>query len=257
VHEVTPNEIAKTVGVPGLTFRNWLRAQKAAGHPLVARHAYRTHYRFTADEAAQLIAEYRSSKGSAPDTRAARLAPVRGSGSKAVATASAGTPSPLPTSFSAPDLESAGFVGWATWSKLRMTDYAPIPAVPGAYVVYRPTARFPTFVHPSPAGWFTGEDPTVTEARLRSEWVNGAHVIYIGKADVLRRRLSQFGRFGAGEPVGHRGGRLVWQLAHADKLLVAWHAISWDEAARDYERRLLAAFARRHAGRRPFANLTG
>jgi hypothetical protein len=31
----------------------------------------------------------------------------------------------------------------------------------------------------------------------------------------------------------------------------------WDETARDYERRLLAAFARRHEGRRPFANLTG
>jgi hypothetical protein len=68
-------------------------------------------------------------------------------------------------------------------------------------------------------------------------------------------RLSQFGRFGAGEPVGHRGGRLTWQLADADKLLVAW-----DEAARDYERRLLVAFAEQHDGRRPFANahrLTG
>jgi len=30
LHEVTPNEIAKTLGVTGLMFRNWLRAQKAA-----------------------------------------------------------------------------------------------------------------------------------------------------------------------------------------------------------------------------------
>jgi hypothetical protein len=42
-----------------------------------------------------------------------------------------------------------------------------------------------------------------------------------------------------------------------DKLLVTWHAVTWDEAARDYERRLLAAFVEQHDGRRPFANLTG
>jgi hypothetical protein len=34
--EVTPNEIARTLNVSALTFRNWLRAEKAAGHPLGA-----------------------------------------------------------------------------------------------------------------------------------------------------------------------------------------------------------------------------
>lgn len=163
----------------------------------------------------------------------------------------------LPRSFSRTALESAGFVGWATWPKLRLSDYLPIPALPGTYVVYRPTAAVPTFVHPSPAGWFKGQDPTVPETRLRSEWVEGARVVYIGKADVLRRRLTQFGQFGAGEPVGHRGGRLIWQLADADDLLVAWHEITRAGAARDYERRLLRAFVEQHDGRRPFANLTG
>lgn len=256
VHEVTPNEIAKTLGVTGLTFRNWLRAQKAAGHALVAGHEYRTRYRFTPDEAAQLIAEYRSSKGAVPDRSTAPVAPARRKGGSA-ATASPPKRAPLPRSFSRTALESAGFVGWATWPKLRLSDYFPIPALPGTYVVYRPTAVFPTFVHPSPAGWFKGEDPTVPETRLRSEWVEGARVVYIGKADVLRRRLTQFGQFGAGEPVGHRGGRLIWQLADADDLLVAWHEITWAEVARDYERRLLRAFAEQHDGRRPFANLTG
>lgn len=162
----------------------------------------------------------------------------------------------LPGSFSRAALERAGFVGWATWPKLRLSDYAPIPPVPGAYVVYRTTATFPTFVRPSPAGWFKGEDPTVPESRLRAEWLDGARVVYIGKADSLRRRLTQFGRFGAGEPVGHRGGRLIWQLTDADELLVAWHEITWAEAAREYERRLLSAFAGQHDARRPFANLT-
>lgn len=58
-------------------------------------------------------------------------------------------------------------------------------------------------------------------------------------------------------PIGHWGGRYIWQLADADELLVAWHPISWDEAAREYERRLLAHFGDLDEGRRPFANLTG
>jgi predicted transcriptional regulator len=41
VDEVTPNEIARTLGVTGLTFRNWLRSEKVAGHPLLAGHEYR------------------------------------------------------------------------------------------------------------------------------------------------------------------------------------------------------------------------
>jgi hypothetical protein len=72
--------------------------------------------------------------------------------------------------------------------------------------------------------------------------VPGAEVVYIGKADDAGRRLKQFARFGAGEPVGHWGGRYIWQLADSSELLVAWHAISWEELARDYEKRLLARF---------------
>lgn len=255
MHEVTPNEVAKTLGVTGLAFRNWLRAQKAAGHPLVVGHEYRSRYRFTPDEAERLVAEYRSSQGTAPASSTVTVAPA--ARERSVAAASTSTLSQLPTSFSRTELESVGFVGWATWPKLRVSDYSPIPALPGAYVVYRPTADLPTFADPSPAGWFKGEDPTVPECRLRSEWVEGARGVYIGKADVLRRRLTQFGQFGAGEPVGHRGARLIWQLADASDLLVAWHEITWAETARDYERRLLSAFAVQHDGRRPFANLTG
>lgn len=66
---VTPNEIARSLGVTGLQFRNWLRAQKDAGHPLVAVHEYRTRYRFTRAEADQLAAEFLSAAAStAPDT---------------------------------------------------------------------------------------------------------------------------------------------------------------------------------------------
>jgi TDG/mug DNA glycosylase family protein len=55
---VTPNEIAQQLAVTGLRFRNWLREQKAAGHPLVASHGYRTRYQFTRGEADQLAEEF-------------------------------------------------------------------------------------------------------------------------------------------------------------------------------------------------------
>ncbi len=115
-------------------------------------------------------------------------------------------------------------------------------------------------------GWFKAQNPSEQIERLEDEWVPGAHVLYIGKADyrarrkpieALRERLWEFARFGAGERIGHRGGRLIWQLADSAELLIAWHEITWDETARDYEKRLLHRFADLHGGRRPFANLTG
>jgi len=60
MEEITPNEIARWLGVTGLQFRNWLRAQKDAGHPIVAGHEYRSRYRFTRAEADQLATEFQS-----------------------------------------------------------------------------------------------------------------------------------------------------------------------------------------------------
>jgi hypothetical protein len=123
------------------------------------------------------------------------------------------------------------------------------------YIILRPARQKVVFLAESPAGRFKG--PTTEVALLEAKWIAGSRVVYIGKADVANRRLKQFARFGAGEPVGHWGGRYIWQLADADQLLVAWHPTTWDEPARDYERRLLAHFAKLHRGARPFANLTG
>jgi hypothetical protein len=109
-------------------------------------------------------------------------------------------------------------------------------------------------------------NPSVDGERLRREWVPGASTVYIGKAnfrkqrrpvEALRRRLEEYSRFGAGEDIAHRGGRLIWQLADSVELLVAWQEVTWAETARAYEKRLLARFEALHNGRRPFANLTG
>lgn len=163
---------------------------------------------------------------------------------------------PLPKTFRRPDLEAVGFVGWTSWRALLATDLRAVPATPAVYVVYRSSERRPDFLDRSPGGYFKGKDPTAPIAVLRGAWVTDSQVVYIGKADVASRRLKQFARFGVGEPVGHWGGRYIWQLAGSAELLVAWHPISWGEAAREYEKRLLSLFVEIH-GVRPFANLTG
>jgi hypothetical protein len=163
----------------------------------------------------------------------------------------------LPTDFDRASLAAAGFTGWPTWAQLRSSDYRDVPRAPAVYVIYRDANDTPNFLPANPGGRFKGKDPTVTRGELISNWAPGANVVYIGKADVADRRLKQFARFGAGEPVGHWGGRLIWQLADSAGLRVAWHTIIWSEDARAYEKRLLAHFAARHRGLRPFANLTG
>lgn len=166
-------------------------------------------------------------------------------------------PPRLPPSFLRADLESAGFTGWRSWQQLRQSELQEVPTAPAAYVVYRAASEAPHFIERSAGGHFKGKDPSVPMASLMREWVSGCSVVYIGKADQARRRLTQFARFGAGEQVGHWGGRYIWQIEDSTTLLVAWHPVSWPESAREYEKRLLAHFSSLHGGARPFANLTG
>jgi hypothetical protein len=129
-----------------------------------------------------------------------------------------------------------------------------VPSAPGGYVVFRPRTNAPTFLAVNPGDRFKGRDPSVSTERLHAEWVSGTPVVYIGKADILRTRLTSFARFGAGKPVGHWGGRLIWQLADSAELLVAWRPLAEDGTAREFERRLLRRFAELYDGQLPFAN---
>jgi len=61
---VVPNELAKALGVSRLAFRNWLRSERAAGHPLLEGHEHGRHYRFSCREADQLMADYLAAAGS-------------------------------------------------------------------------------------------------------------------------------------------------------------------------------------------------
>lgn len=153
-------------------------------------------------------------------------------------------------------LAEGSFVGFVPFSALPTSG---VPAAPGVYAVLRLSDAPPTFVETSPAGRFKGKDPSVSVDVLAAKWVDGSQVLYIGKATRasagprgLRRRLDEYRRFGAGQPVGHWGGRYIWQLADSADLVVAWNATHEDAAT--VESRMLRDFVDRY-GVLPFANL--
>jgi hypothetical protein len=155
-----------------------------------------------------------------------------------------------PGRFTRASLKAEGFVGWVSFKQMLNQDR--VPRTGGVYVITRSTSGDPKFLQANPGGRFKGKDPTVAEEALRANWVAGAEIIYIGKADDLRRRLGQFADFGAGKPVGHWGGRLIWQLAESKNLLVAWKETPSDVPVQ-VEAALIAQF-RDQYGKPPFAN---
>jgi hypothetical protein len=161
---------------------------------------------------------------------------------------------PSPSRFTRSALESGGFVGFVTFEALR-SRIEDVPVEGGVYIVLRPSSRPPSFLTSNPGGRFKRRDPTVESARLQEKWVEGCEVLYIGKGDNLRRRLRQYADFGAGRPIGHWGGRYIWQLADSAKLLVAWKRSEPPETPRMMEARLLQKFKTEHGGRLPFANI--
>ena len=126
------------------------------------------------------------------------------------------------------------------------------PTAGGVYVVTYEADGPIIFAKQSCGGWFKGKDPTVALAALTTNWIDGAEVVYIGKADQLKRRLTQYADFGAGKPVGHWGGRLIWQLPGIDRLLVAWKETP-GRIPVEVEAELVGQF-RRAYGKPPFAN---
>ena len=135
-----------------------------------------------------------------------------------------------------------------------------IPREPGVYAIVRPAGALPEFSESSPAGHFKGKDPTVHPSALHTAWVAGASVLYIGKAAAgstgrrgLPRRLTEYQRHGRGEPVGHWGGRYIWQLVDHPSLLVAWRTTDSKEDPEALEAELIAQFVAAY-GARPFAN---
>ena len=151
--------------------------------------------------------------------------------------------------FTRSSLEQAGFLGWVPLAAIRTSA---CPSTGGVYIITYDGLEPVSFAERSCGGWFKGRDPSVSREALLANWVGSAEVVYIGKADRLKRRLAQFADFGAGQPVGHWGGRLIWQLPDVAALRVAWKETPGQVPAA-VETALIAAF-RRVYGKPPFAN---
>ena len=159
-----------------------------------------------------------------------------------------------------PGLRARGFAGFAAVRRLREDRLAEVPVGPGVYAILRTSDTAPTFLKASLGGWFKGKDPTVPIATLRAKWIPGVQLLYVGKATPgptgrsgLRKRLTLLLDYGAGKPVGHQGGRYLWQVEGSDDYLVAWRPSS-DPTVE--ENALLDEFLAAH-GAYPFANIAG
>jgi hypothetical protein len=157
--------------------------------------------------------------------------------------------------FDRTDLQARGFRGFLSFEELRGGGLELVPSIPGTYVVIRGGSDPPAFLDSSVGGQFKAKDPTVPVSTLVAKWIPGCSTLYIGKADRLRRRLKQFADFGVGRPVGHWGGRYIWQLSDSRKLLVGWLPCQAGQTAGEAESELMSEFSKCFGGRLPFANL--
>lgn len=156
-------------------------------------------------------------------------------------------------------LKNEGFYGFVSVKSL-LNNHSQIPATRGVYMVLRTIMDEPIFLEKGSSGYFKGTDPNVAIKILQEKWVYNTPVVYIGKAGgkknktTLRSRILQYLKFGQGKPVGHKGGRYIWQLNDSEELLFCWKPLPTDESE-DVESMLISEFKHQYAGKRPFANL--
>ena len=154
-------------------------------------------------------------------------------------------------------LKQDGFTGFRP---LQDLDINRIPQKPGIFAVLRPEGFLPQFLARSTAGIFKKKNPSLKTEALDAEWVDGADVLFVGKAGPgskgnrgLRRQIQEFVDFGEGKPPGHWDGRLIWQLAVPGSLIIAWKELPVEQL-NAAEARYHAAFVEEY-GRLPYANL--
>lgn len=156
------------------------------------------------------------------------------------------------------DLEKDGFEGFKTIESL-WEDSRCIPKEKGVYMILRLADTPCEYLETGTGGFFKMKNPNIAIRELEAKWVRTTNVVYIGKAGsltnkaTLHSRLNQYLKFGQGMNIGHWGGRLIWQLKDASRLVVCWKTIA-SQDPRSIEKDLIHRFVIDH-GRRPFANL--
>lgn len=155
-------------------------------------------------------------------------------------------------------LKTNGFCGFKTIRELK-NDISVVPKYRGVYVVLLPKMNEKSFLDEGTGGYFKDKDPNVSIGELEQNWIENSCILYIGKAGgansnaTLQSRLKQYMDFGSGKPVGHWGGRYIWQLKNADDLIVCWNMT--DREPSEVESEMIENFKKQHGGKRPFANL--
>lgn len=159
--------------------------------------------------------------------------------------------------FSKKGLKAEGFAGFRAIEDLAIIR---VPQGPGIFTIMAPADFEPRYLKTSTAGTFKKRSPTLPKDALAAEWVDGAAVLYLGKAGPgskgnrgLRRQIQEFLDFGRARPPGHWDGRLVWQLLDSESLVVAWKEMPAEQLSAA-EAGYHAAFVESY-GRLPFANL--
>lgn len=158
--------------------------------------------------------------------------------------------------FTKQSLKNEGFTGFRPMKALEITR---IPQRQGIFVILRPEGFEPHYLAKSTAGVFKKKNPSLAVSTVSAEWIEDAEVLYIGKAGVgsqgnrgLRRQIQEFVDFGKAKPPGHWDGRLIWQLANPQNLLIAWKELPV-EALNASLAKYHAEFVIAHGGL-PFAN---
>lgn len=149
-----------------------------------------------------------------------------------------------------------GFGGYKSFASLRAAAFVGVPRGGGVYIIVRRATDDPVFLTESCGGHFKGRNPAVACELLAAKWVPDTPIVYIGKATSLFTRLRQYADFGAGKPIGHWGGRYIWQLADRDELLVAWKECEPGLTPEKAEADLVGEFKRAFGGLLPFANIS-
>jgi hypothetical protein len=155
-------------------------------------------------------------------------------------------------------IEEQGFIGFKTVHQL-WSDHSAIPNEKGIYLVITPDPAKNLFLNQGVGGFHKNRNPNIDLNRLGQRWVSDSLVLYIGQAggngssSTLKKRLKQYLDFGKGKPVGHYGGRFIWQLANHPDLIIAWKNIEGKDT-RDEEKRYIHEFESFY-GVLPFSNI--
>ena len=147
------------------------------------------------------------------------------------------------------------FDGFKTIAELK-NSCSEIPDVKGIYLVLRAAEKAPVIKSSSLGGYvhFPNDSPCYSVDELEDNYIDGSHILYIGKSTNIQKRIRTYMKFGKGEKARHGGGRAIWQLADADDLIVCWTATT--DGPRKVEKEMIQRYKLNHSSKRPFANMS-